>query len=145
LGSSNINRARGRTALTVAALMVGISMVVGINGLTNSFEQDIERWLDSALGGDLFVRSPLPMQPDLEARLLALPEVTAVTPSRIVASRLLTAAGDDEFALFVGIDPDTYATVRDLRVQDWPSDGCTADPARPRRCGVHWRGRGQQV
>ncbi|MCP5101713.1 MAG: ABC transporter permease, partial [Chloroflexi bacterium] len=38
LGSSNISRARGRTTLTVAALMVGISMVVGINGLTNSFE-----------------------------------------------------------------------------------------------------------
>lgn len=118
LGSSNINRARGRTALTVAALMVGISMVVGINGLTNSFEQDIEQWMDSALGGDLFVRSPLPMQPDLEARLLALPEVTAVTATRIVASRLLTTAGDDEFALFVGVDPETYETVRDLRIQE---------------------------
>ncbi|VAW37285.1 ABC transporter, fused permease protein, partial [hydrothermal vent metagenome] len=45
LGSSNINRARGRTALTVAALMVGISMVVGINGLTSSFEQDIDQWM----------------------------------------------------------------------------------------------------
>lgn len=118
LGSSNINRARGRTALTVAALMVGISMVVGINGLTNSFEQDIEQWLDSALGGDLFVRSPLPMQPDLEGRLLALPEVAAVTATRIVASRLLTTTGDDEFALFVAIDPETYQTVRDLRIQD---------------------------
>ena len=120
LGSSNINRARGRTALTVAALMVGISMVVGINGLTNSFEDDIEQWMDSALGGDLFVRSPLPMQPDLEARLLALPEVTAVTAGRIVASRLLTEAGDDEFALFVAIDPATYETVRDLRIQEGP-------------------------
>lgn len=118
LGSSNINRARGRTALTVAALMVGISMVVGINGLTNSFEQDIEDWMDSALGGDLFVRSPLPMQPDLEARLLALPEVTAVTSTRIVASRLLTSSGDDEFALFVAIDPETYQSVRDLRIQE---------------------------
>ena len=118
LGSSNINRARGRTALTVAALMVGISMVVGINGLTNSFEQDIEQWMDSALGGDLFVRSPLPMQPDLETRLLTLPEVTAVTPSRVIASRLLTQAGDDEFAIFVGIDPETYETVRDLRIQE---------------------------
>jgi putative ABC transport system permease protein len=98
--------------------MVGISMVVGINGLTNSFEQDIEQWMDSALGGDLFVRSPLPMQPDLEARLLALPEVTAVTATRIVASRLLTTAGDDEFALFVAIDPETYQTVRDLRIQE---------------------------
>ena len=121
LGSSNINRARGRTALTVAALMVGISMVVGINGLTNSFEQDIQQWMDSALGGDLFVRSPLPMQPDLEARLLALPEVTAVTSTRIVASRLLTNTGDDEFALFVAIDPESYLTVRGLRIQDGPA------------------------
>ncbi len=120
LGSSNINRARGRTALTVAALMVGISMVVGINGLTNSFEQDIEQWMDSALGGDLFVRSPLPMQPDLEARLLALPEVTAVTASRIVASRLLTHSGEDEFSLFVAIDPESFLTVRGLRIQEGP-------------------------
>jgi len=118
LGSSNISRARGRTALTVAALMVGISMVVGINGLTNSFEQDIEQWMESAIGGDLFVRSPLPMQPDLEARLLALPEVTAVTPSRVVGSRLLTSAGDDEFALFVAVDPGSYRNVRDLRIQE---------------------------
>ena len=60
------------------------------------------------------------MQPDLQTRLLALPEVTAVTASRIVASRLLTEAGDDEFSLFVGIDPETYETVRDLRIQEGP-------------------------
>lgn len=120
LGSSNINRARGRTALTVAALMVGISMVVGINGLTNSFEQDIDQWMESAVGGDLFVRSPLPMQPDLEARMLALPQVTAVTSTRFVASRLLPKSGEDEFALFIAIDPTNYLTVRGLRIQEGP-------------------------
>jgi putative ABC transport system permease protein len=120
LGSSNINRARGRTALTVAALMVGISMVVGINGLTSSFEQDIDQWMDSAVGGDLFVRSPLLMQPDLEARLLALPQVTAVTPTRFVSSRLFPKTGEDEYALFIAIDPASYMTVRGLRIQDGP-------------------------
>ncbi|VAW31841.1 hypothetical protein MNBD_CHLOROFLEXI01-1868, partial [hydrothermal vent metagenome] len=109
-----------RTALTVAALMVGISMVVGINGLTSSFEQDIDQWMDSAVGGDLFVRSPLPMQPDLEARLLALPQVTAVTSTRFVSSRLFTQLGEDEFAIFIAIDPASYLTVRGLRIQEGP-------------------------
>jgi putative ABC transport system permease protein len=122
LGSSNINRARGRTTLTVAALMVGISMVVGINGMTQSFEGDIQDWIDTALGGDLFVRSPLNIQPEIEARLLALPEITAVTKSRFAASQMLTPEGDDVFSLFVAIDPTTYLSVRGLRIQEGPGE-----------------------
>ncbi len=122
LGSSNINRARGRTALTVAALMVGISMVVGINGLTQSFETDINLWIDTALGGDLFVQSPLRIKPDVEARLLALPGVEAVTRSSSVATQMKTAAGEKEFTIFAAIDPATYSSVRGLRVQDGPDE-----------------------
>ena len=122
LGSSNINRARGRTTLTVAALMVGISMVVGINGMTQSFEGDIQDWINTALGGDLFVRSPLNIQPEMEARLLALPEITAVTKSRFAASQMLTPEGDDVFSLFVAIDPTTYLSVRGLRIQEGPGE-----------------------
>jgi putative ABC transport system permease protein len=125
LGSSNINRARGRTTLTVAALMVGISMVVGINGMTSSFEGDIQAWIDTALGGDIFVRSPLNMQPEVESRLLALPEVTAVTKSRVISSQMLTPKGDDEPSFFVAIDPSTYLTVRGLRIQDGPDEAET--------------------
>ncbi|MFQ5400035.1 MAG: ABC transporter permease [Anaerolineae bacterium] len=120
LGSGNVNRASGRTTLTVAALMVGISMVVGINGLTTSFEKDIETWINSAVGGDLFVRSPLQMPADVEARLLALDEVAAATKSRFVASRLLLPSGEDEFTLFVAIDPETFPSVRSLRMQEGP-------------------------
>lgn len=120
LGSSNITRARGRTTLTVAALMVGISMVVGINGLTNSFEQDIQQWVDTALGGDLFVRSPLAMQPDVEARLLAVPQITAVTRARILSTQFIVN-GQDETAVFTAVDPDTYLTVRGLRIEDGPT------------------------
>lgn len=122
LGSSNIERARGRTTLTVAALMVGVSMMVGINGMTASFETDIQEWIDSALGGNLFVRSPLPMRPDLEGRLLGMEEVTAVTKSRLVSSRLTAPSGEDEIAVFVAIDPATYLSVRGLRVQEGPDE-----------------------
>lgn len=122
LGSSNVNRAKGRTTLTVAALMVGISMAVGINGLTASFEADLERWIETALGGDLFVRSPMMMKPDVESRLLALDGVTAVTRSRAVSTRLITQNGEDEFAFFIAIDPATFLDVRGFRVQEGPSE-----------------------
>lgn len=120
LGSSNVNRAQGRTTLTVAALMVGISMVVGIQGMTLSFETDMMDWVDTALGGDLFVRSPLHMRPDVEARLLALPQVTAVTKFRYVPSRLFATDGTDGYAIFSAMDPATYLDVASIRVQNGP-------------------------
>lgn len=120
LGSSNIERSRGRTTLTVAALMVGISMVVGINGLTTSFETDIQRWVETALGGDLFVRAPLDMPGEVEQRLLGLEEVTAVTKSRFLPTRIIFPNGDDDFAVFVAVDPATYTTVRGLQIQEGP-------------------------
>ncbi len=120
LGSSNIQRAQGRTTLTVAALMVGISMVIGIQGMTLSFETDMMDWVDTALGGDLFVQSPIEMRPDIEARLLALNGVTAVTRSRFIPSRLFLPDGSDEYAVFVAVDPATFLDVRSLRVQEGP-------------------------
>lgn len=121
LGSGNVERSQARTTLTVAALMVGISMVVGINGMTTSFETDMMAWIDSALGGDAYVQSPMDMRPDLEARLLSLPQVTAVTRARYVPTNLTQPNGEDEYALFIAIDPATYLTVRGLRVQEGPA------------------------
>jgi putative ABC transport system permease protein len=95
---------------------------VGINGMTQSFESDIQDWIDTALGGDLFVRSPLNIEPEMEARLLALPEITAVTKSRLAASQMFTPEGDDVFSLFVAIDPATYLSVRGLRIQEGPDE-----------------------
>lgn len=120
LGSSNIERARGRTTLTVAALMIGISMVVGIRGLTNSFETDIQQWVSTAIGGDLYVRSPLRMQPDMEARLRSLEGVAAVTKARYVGTRIIPAVGEDEFAIFSAIDTTTYLQLSGLQVEEGP-------------------------
>jgi putative ABC transport system permease protein len=121
LGSGNINRAQGRTTLTVAALMIGISMVVGIQGMTNSFEADIEDWMETALGGDFFVTSPVTMRPDVEARVLGLEEVTAVTRTRFLTTRMITPQGDNEPAIFTAIDPATYLDVRGWRVEEGPA------------------------
>jgi putative ABC transport system permease protein len=126
LGSSNINRAQGRTTLTVAALMIGISMVVGIQGMTNSFQADIEDWMETALGGDFFISSPVTMRADIEARVLGLAEVTAVTKTRFLTTRMITPQGANELAIFTAIDPATYLDVRGWRVEEGPAPAAIA-------------------
>jgi putative ABC transport system permease protein len=121
LGSSNIERARGRTSLTVAALMVGIAMVISIGAIGRSFQNDIDGWVNSAVGGDLLVRSPVPMQVDFGSRLEAIPGVSAVTPARYFGVKRSSA--DDDLALvFQAIDPATYFKVASFQYAEDKED-----------------------
>jgi len=65
LGSRNVQRARLRTALTVAALMSGVAMVLSIRAITAAFSQDIGSWIQKYIGGDVYVHSSLNMRADL--------------------------------------------------------------------------------
>jgi putative ABC transport system permease protein len=110
LGSSNIERSRGRTSLTVAALMVGIAMVISIGAMGRSFADDIDAWVNSAVGGDLIVRAPLPMRPEFGSRLSTIEGVGEVTPARYFGVKV----ADDPHDLtlvFQAIEPNTYFQV----------------------------------
>jgi putative ABC transport system permease protein len=108
IGAGNIQRSRGRTSLTVAALMVGISMVISIGAMSRSFQNDIDAWVNTSVGGDLIVRSPLEMQLDFGTRLAAFDGVTAVTPARYFGVRRAGNAADDLALVYQAIDPATY-------------------------------------
>jgi putative ABC transport system permease protein len=125
LGASNIRRARGRTALTVAALMVGIAMIIGIQAMTNSFKVDINAWVETAVGGDLYVRSPIPMRDEFGQRLLSDPAVaaiSAVTYRQVRQASRQGGTGQADTILFVGIDPVTYSRVASFVFEDSTSD-----------------------
>ncbi len=114
LGAGNVRRAKGRTALTVAALMIGIAMIIGIQTMTRSFETDLDHWVATALGGDLYIRSPQPMREEFGSRLLDEPDVVAVSPITYQRARYVPPDGDPDKAdnlLWVGIDPATYLQV----------------------------------
>ncbi len=111
LGSSNIQRAKLRTALTVAALMVGVAMILGIRGMTNAFEHDIRSWIEAYVGGDLYIHSSLPMRLDLGRRLEAVEGVAAVTPVRYFDVQRLKPNGGDETLAFMAVDPLSYQRV----------------------------------
>lgn len=108
IGAGNIQRARGRTSLTVAALMVGISMVISIGAMSRSFQNDIDAWVNTSVGGDLIVRSPLEMPFEFGARLATIDGVAAVTPARYFGVRRAGNAADDLSLVYQAIDPVTY-------------------------------------
>jgi putative ABC transport system permease protein len=119
IGSSNIHRSVGRSTLTVASLMVSLTMIVSIASLAYSFEQDMTNWLENALGGDLFVRSALPMRESFGRQLLAMPGVQAVTPARTLTVRaapgmLAARSNASQEFYFTAIDPPTFRLVGDM-------------------------------
>ena len=116
LGSGNVRRSPGRTSLTVASLMVGLAMVIANNALADAFIYDITTWVETALGGDLYVRAPLPMREQFERNLKAVPGVGGVTKIRyfgvrVADSSLPPEAVDEDTILFAAIDPTTYRAV----------------------------------
>jgi putative ABC transport system permease protein len=111
LGSRNIQRARLRTALTVAALMVGVAMILSIRAVGDAFGQDISNWIERYIGGDLYVHSTLNLRADLANQLASIEGVQAVAPLRYVEIRRVKPEGGYENLSLMAVDPATYSQV----------------------------------
>lgn len=111
IGSSNIQRARLRTTLTVAALMIGVAMIIVVWAITGSFKGDLDEWLKGYIGGDLYVTSSVPMRGDVLKRLQLVDGVAAVTPVRYFELDWLPPDGEKERITAMGIDPASYTKV----------------------------------
>jgi len=111
LGSSNIQRAKLRTTLTAAALMIGVSMIIVVWVMTDSFKGDLDKWLEGYIGGDLYVASSLPMGRDVWRRLEAVEGVAAAAPVRYFDVERRTPAGEKEKLAYMGIDPASHSQV----------------------------------
>jgi len=127
LGSSNVRRSAARTALTVASLMVGLAMVIANSSLAAAFESDITAWIETALGGDLYVRAPLPMREQFERQLAAIPGVGGLTkiryfPAKVAAASIPAKSAGQDTIIFAGIDPFTYRSVAEFEFTAEASD-----------------------
>lgn len=106
LGTANVQRAQSRTVLTVATLMLGIGMNIGITSLGDSFRYDLSRYTEAATGGDLIVYSPVRIERRTSQRLAAVDGVELLTPERYVEAWTAGASTEDEI-VYVAIDPET--------------------------------------
>ncbi len=119
LGAANVRRSVSRTTLTVASLMVALTMIIGINSLAFSFSEDMTAWIINALGGDLYVRSPIPMRESFGRQLANVPGVAAVTPTRLVSVRAARRSlppdkESDDRITFNALEPATFRQIGDM-------------------------------
>lgn len=110
LGSRNIKRSRQRTTLTVAALMVGVAMVIMTRGMTESFAGDLREWMLAYIGGDIYVTSSVPLRDNVGQRIDSIPGVEAVAPIRYFTVDWRSPEGEQEID-FMAIDPVAYTRV----------------------------------
>lgn len=121
IGSGNVQRSRVRTALTVAALMVGVTMVIGLGEMSYSFRQDILAWVETAIGGDLYVRSVASMRPEVGRRIVStIPGIDAITSASTLEARMTAPDddGDPDTIVVTAIDPSTYLEVASFKFAD---------------------------
>ncbi|HEV7671199.1 MAG TPA: FtsX-like permease family protein [Thermoanaerobaculia bacterium] len=90
MAATGLERNLSRTGVAVAALVVAVSVTVGVGAMIASFRGSVERWLDRSLTADLYV-GPAEREAgfvgasrpgDLIARLGAIPGVVRVRPLR---------------------------------------------------------------
>jgi putative ABC transport system permease protein len=92
LATGTVARAVSRTGVAAAALMVSVSVTIGVSVMIASFRSTVANWLDLTLQADLYISAPspggpreaLPLSPDLPARVLAVPGVAEVETVRLV-------------------------------------------------------------
>jgi len=120
LGSANVRRSVSRTALTVAALMVALTMIISIHSVAYSFKEDMTTWIVNALGGDLYVRSPIPMRETFASQLAGVQGVQVVTPTRLISIRAAQRSlppdnSVSDTIVFNAIDPATFRQIGDMQ------------------------------
>lgn len=118
LGSRNIQRVRQRTTLTVAALMVGVSMVLVVESMTGSFSADLVKWIQAYIGGDLYIGSSIPLRGDIARRIESVEGVQAVAQVRYLPVEWRIPGGETESINIMAVEPATYTRVTNFVFSD---------------------------
>jgi len=97
IAGRNLPRAKLRSALTVSALTVGLIMVIGIEAMNISYQRTCDKWINSSINVDIFVRPKIsygfeigqivPMDIALEKIIAKTKGVKAVTPVRMFKAK----------------------------------------------------------
>ena len=92
LAIRDITRSLSRTSVAIAALMVAVSVIVGVSLMISSFRLTVEQWLTDLLQADIFVSAPSlisdqttsPLAHGVVEKLETFPGVVQIATSRLV-------------------------------------------------------------
>ncbi|MDJ0897631.1 MAG: FtsX-like permease family protein [Xenococcus sp. MO_188.B8] len=127
----SISRSLSRTSVAIAALMVAVSVIVGVSIMVGSFRGTVVEWLDQTLQADIFVTPPTTtanrifgrLDPEVIAEIQRWPgleDVVTYNETEIVVQdydrtvKLISAGGD------VSHGQRPYAWIRDHVTNPWP-------------------------
>lgn len=87
-------RSLSRTSIAVAALTIAVSVIVGVSVMISSFRNTVSDWLDTTIGADIFISSPLlssnqsdaDVDPAIRERVRAVEGVLSVSAARTVSA-----------------------------------------------------------
>jgi len=109
LARENTTRLPGRTAVTAAALMIGVTLVTFVSVFAAGVKKTIDQAVDTGLRGDLILESPGGQTAFTDATsttLAKVPGVAAVSPIRFVSAKVTGQSGTISVT---GIDPATFS------------------------------------
>jgi putative ABC transport system permease protein len=120
-----ITRALSRTSVAMAALMVAVSVIIGVGVMISSFRNTVELWLDDVLQADLYISAPslsssqamATLQPEILEKVAAFPWVTDVATTRGIdgAALLEGEAGPATAVRLVALSNDLAGEDRQYR------------------------------
>lgn len=120
MAARGVTAALSRTAPAIAALVVAVSVTVGLGIMIQSFRSTVVAWLDHTLQADIYISPPSPiasraegtLDPDLIARLSAVPGVDGVSTYR--GTEIITDYGVNR-VVALELDPRGEAAFRFLQ------------------------------
>lgn len=125
-----IVRSLSRMAVAVAALMVAVSVIIGVGVMIDSFRQTVVLWLDDVLQADIYISPPslngsasqTALDPALLPELLAMPGVqSAATTRQVDVTAQLEGSSDPLQLRLVALSQDLAGPDRRYRsaLGDW--------------------------
>ncbi len=92
LATGTVARAVSRTGVAASALMVAVSVTIGVSVMIASFRATVANWLELTLQADIYVSAPspggartvLPLSEGIAARVVSVPGVAEIETVRLV-------------------------------------------------------------
>jgi putative ABC transport system permease protein len=110
-GAAHLIRARNRTAMTAAGLVLAVATAVGVSALSAGALTASDSWVSHLFAGDMLVTSPVTQNDQVEAAIASSAGVAQATPLRFLSE---TVAGAAEGV--AAIDPPAYDALGGLDV-----------------------------
>lgn len=95
MAAGDVVKSLSRTAIATAALMIAVSVTIGVNLMVGSFRYTVQTWLQQTLQGDIYISAPglnatqagAPLQPETITALQNLPQARQVALLRNITAQ----------------------------------------------------------